>query len=77
MASLRSFKGPNTTFLLALMVIGSPVARFRAVRSGSFRTSNVPSPLKVDARTLLEMLADCGDRAALIDAASCEELHFC
>src|SRR5947208_866120 len=43
-ASLRSLDARNATFLLALILIGSPVAGLRPMRAARWRTCRMPSP---------------------------------
>ena len=46
-ASLRSRATRNATFLLALILMGSPVAGLRPVRAARFLTWRIPSPLSL------------------------------
>src|SRR6476660_1088383 len=43
-ASLRSFEARKATFLLALILIGSPVAGLRPMRAARLRTCRMPRP---------------------------------
>src|SRR5947199_2608565 len=43
-ASLSSLAARNATFLLALILIGSPVAGLRPIRAARWRTCRMPSP---------------------------------
>src|SRR5260370_28319336 len=45
-ASLRSLDARNATFLLALILIGSPVAGLRPIRAARWRTCRMPSPTR-------------------------------
>src|SRR6266849_2105155 len=45
-ASLRSLDARNATFLLALILIGSPVAGLRPMRAARWRTCKMPSPTR-------------------------------
>src|SRR5437016_1526912 len=45
-ASLSSFAARNATFLLALILIGSPVAGLRPIRAARWRTCRMPSPTR-------------------------------
>ena len=43
-ASFSSLAARNATFLLALILIASPVAGFRPIRAGRFLTCRMPKP---------------------------------
>src|SRR6266540_545404 len=43
-ASFKSFAARNATFLLALILIASPVAGLRPMRAARFLTCKIPSP---------------------------------
>jgi hypothetical protein len=44
--SFSSFAGRNAIFLLAAISMDSPVAGFRPIRAGKFRTCRIPRPLR-------------------------------
>jgi hypothetical protein len=58
---LRSFDARKATFLLALILIASPVAGLRPMRAGRLRTCRMPSPVRPQLVALLEVLGDAGD----------------
>src|ERR1700722_10640965 len=45
-APFSSLAGRNATFLLALILMASPVAGFRPIRAARFRTWRMPSPVR-------------------------------
>ena len=45
-ASFSSFAGRKAIFLLALILIASPVAGFRPIRAARFRTWRMPRPVR-------------------------------
>ena len=61
MASFNSLDARKATFLLAPILIASPVAGLRPMRAGRFLTCKYAEPRNSDSFALLQMLGDQTD----------------
>src|SRR5262249_667919 len=68
-ASLRSFAARNATFLLALILIGSPVAGLGPMRAARWRTARMPSPPMRMREPFLRCFTPCPTKSLSIVSA--------